>query len=266
MMKKQFQFIVWLALVVPIAIGIMFSLEGCGDDIKPDPCAKEKPVTADFFIYEAFSFTKELEDWKDLDTDTVNSDGVNFVAKEKGAIYEWTLGAETITTRSFYRENYPRGESIEVSLKVNKKPDKNCFPNDDGDDIKVRNFYTTKKSWCDSRLDGTYRGADDDAPTAIREITIEICAPNLTQPSLSESLRINNLTGGCDIFGFGIYQPGYTQLGFGSAGGGTPCLVPVGVARLDSINRNLVTIFYSRLESVNSFKRINKKFVGTRIK
>jgi hypothetical protein len=259
-MKKKLTFFVLLALLG----AFVFSLEGCGDDPKPDPCAKEKPVTADFFIYETFG-NPILEGWKNVDADTVAAYGVTFLAAEKNAVYEWTLGAETITTRSFYREKFPRGQNLDLSLKVTKTPNKNCFPNDDGVDFKRRSFYTTIDFGCSSRINGTFRGTDEDAPNDVRDVTFEICAPNVVRPDLGKDLRINNLTGGCDIFDF-LEQPGYTQLGFSFPGGGTPCLAPVGVARLDSLDRNSIIIIYTRIESSVSEKRIKKKFIGKRIK
>lgn len=249
-------------LLSGLLLGLMIGLDGCGDDPKLDPCAKEKPVTADFFIYETFQSGRDY--WKSYDSDTVNSFGVTFVAKEKNANYEWTLGAETITTQSFYRENYPRGQSIEVSLKVTKKPNKTCFPDDDGIDSKARKFFTTKNVWCDSKVNGTYRGADADDPNNLRNITIDVCYLNPINPSFGVGLRIVNLAGGCDLYDFGEYQRGYMQIGFGAPDGGTPCLVPVGIAKLDSLNSNNITIEYTRLVNSTSSIFIKKKFVGKR--
>jgi hypothetical protein len=247
-----------------LIIFFTIALQGCGDDPKPDPCEKERPISADFFIYETFG-NPILEGWKNVDADTVAAYGVTFLAAEKNAVYEWTLGAETITTRSFYREKFPRGQNLEVSLKVTKTPNSNCFPDDDGVDFKRRSFYTTVDFGCSSRINGTFRGADEDAPNEIRDVTFEICAPNLVRPDLGNDLRIDNLTGGCDIFNF-LEQPGYTQLGFSFPGGGSPCLAPVGVARLDSLDRNSITILYTRIISSTNENRISKKFVGKRIK
>jgi hypothetical protein len=250
------------SLLSRFLVCLIIGLAGCGDNPKPDPCAKEKPVSADFFIYEAFQSGEGL--WKNYDSDTVNSFGVSFVAKEKNATYEWTLGAETITTQSFYRENYPRGQSIEVSLKVTKKPSKACFPDDDGVDIRTRKFFTTKNVRCDSKMNGTYRGADADDPNNLRNVIIDVCYLNPIRPDIGVSLRMNNLAGGCDIFEFGEYQPGYKQVGFGAPGGGTPCLIPVGLAKLDSLNNNVITINYTVLINSNSSTFVKKKFVGKR--
>jgi hypothetical protein len=255
-MKKQLTFFVLLALLG----AFVFSLEGCGDEPKPDPCANEKPVTADFLIYESAGF----DFWKKYDTDTVASFGVNFVAVEKNATYEWTLGDETIATRSFYRENYPRGQSIDVSLKVTKAPNKNCFPLDDGVDFKERKFYTTSDFDCSSLVTGTFRGSDEGDPNNTRDVTIIVCAPN-PNPSKSSSLRVTDLVPGCDFFEFAFVSTGYQQVEFAGTYG-VVCNGLAGTAKLDSLSNNKIIASYSVWESESSSNRIKKKFIGFRIK
>jgi hypothetical protein len=255
-MKTIYGFVV----VVAFCVGLI-QLSGCGGEPEPDPCKNLAPVTADFFIYESFALP--VDGWKDYDTDTLTSDYVYFEAKEKDATYEWILGAETITTRSFSRFNFPRGELLDVSLKVTKTPNQFCFPNDDGVDFKERKFYMTPDFWCGSLLNGTFRGADEDTPANVRDVTFEICAPNVLRPDLGPELRINNLVPGCNIFKFS-QQPGHRQLGFWKSDG-TGCLLPEGVAKLDSLSNNRIAVSYSILKSPQSLERVNKKFIGNRI-
>ena len=257
-MKKQLPFLSLLALIG----AFVFSLEGCGDDPKPDPCAKEKPVTADFLIYESFGLA--LDGWKNYDTDTVATFGATFLALEKNATYEWRLGSETITTRSFYRSNYPRGKTIDISLKVTKSPNTKCFPSDDGIDFKERTFYTTPDFGCSSLVTGTFRGSDEDDPKNLRDISFEVCAPN-PNPNKEPGLSVNNLVPGCNYFGFAFVETGYQQVGFAGAHGNI-CKGFGGAAKLDSLNNNRMVITYSVEESSTSVNRINKKFIGTRIK
>jgi hypothetical protein len=247
-------------LLTGLLLGSILLIESCGDDPKPDPCAKEKPVTADFLIYESAGF----DSWKKYDTDTVASLGVNFVAVEKNATYEWTLGAETITSRSFYRENYPRGQSIYVSLKVTKAPSKNCFPLDDGVDFKERKFYTTSDFGCSSLVTGTFRGSDEGDLNNTRDVTINTCSPN-PNPSKPPSLRVTNLVLTCDFFEFAFVSTGYKQVEFAGTYGDV-CKGVGGAAKLDSLNNNKLVVSYSVEESATSTKRIGKKFIGFRIK
>ncbi len=243
-------------------VSLIISLDGCGDEPKPDACAKEKPVSADFLIYETFGLT--LDGWKYYDTDTIASFGVTFVALEKNATYEWTLGSETITTRSFYRDTYPRGTTIDVSLKVTKSPNKKCFPADDGIDFKERTFYTTTDFGCSSRVNGTFRGANEDNPDNVYDITLTPCSPN-PNPSREPSLRVTNLVPGCDFFEFGNNHIGYQQIGFAGTYGDV-CQGIGGAAKLDSLNNDKIVVSYSVWESPTSSKRLAKKFIGIRKK
>ncbi|MCZ8070763.1 MAG: hypothetical protein ACK5UP_15965 [Bacteroidota bacterium] len=255
-MKKLVDVLLSVLLVI-----IIIGLDGCGDEPKPDPCVKEKPVSADFLIYESFGLA--LDGWKNYDTDTVASFGVVFLAVEKNAKYEWKLGSETITTRSFYRDTYPRGKSIDVSLKVTKSPNTKCFPTDDGVDFKERTFYATPDYGCSSLVTGTFRGSDEGDPNNMRDVTFKVCSPN-PKPTKDPSLRVTNLVTGCDFFEFAFENIGYQQVGFAGTYG-TVCMLG-GAAKLDSLSNDKIIVTYFIEESPTSTKVLQKKFIGLRIK
>jgi hypothetical protein len=231
------------------------------DDADPDPCRDKHPTTADFRVYESNQLAYP-NNYTPTDTDTVATDYVVFEAVEDDAVYEWTLGTETITTKSFKRHGFPRGQSIEVSLKVKKLADAKCFPDDDGQDFKTREFYTTSNYHCDSNLNGIFEGFDTSAPSTKREVTIETCA-KYPFPTEQTELRITNLVTDCDAFGFGYNLIGYHQLYF-LGNGQSECLNPEGLA-VASKNNDSIRIDYIVNKSPEDFiNRVKRTFVGKR--
>jgi hypothetical protein len=238
----------------------MFTFSGC--DEPEDPCKGKNAVSADFKIYEVQQLALP-EDYDPLDADTVSTDFVLFEAIEEDATYEWTLGAETITTKSFVRSDFPRGQNFEVSLKVTKTPDKSCFPNDDGEDFKTRKFYTTVNYGCDTRVEGTFEGFNKDEPTKKRTIIIDPCFPN---PFLQNDyvLRINNLVEECDAIDFNLVIAGYRHIYFGG-NGQVGCLNPMGEAKLSITNLDSIKIDYKvRKTQSDPNTLIDKTFIGIR--
>jgi len=125
-----------------LVLGIIVSLlQSCKHDPE-DPCKSLRPVSAAFTIYETFPYVTPSA-WKPYDTDTIRTFGATFTAVEEGASYEWTIGSETIRTRSFYRQDFPINVPIPVTLKVTKNPNRNCFPTDSGVATKTRRFVLT---------------------------------------------------------------------------------------------------------------------------
>ncbi len=182
-----------------IAILLLFILPSCNndDDVAPctdptdsncpnyDPCFGLGEVSADFFIYEAIDtgqgeFTSpEAYDIRKIywpieyyDTDQVLTFGAYFEAKiEDADRYEWHIGSEIITSRSFYRQDFPLGASIPVTLIVEKKPNLNCFPYDDGRDTLTRVFKKAE-SYSGAKIWGTYFVKDLDDPGYEKKVSL----------------------------------------------------------------------------------------------
>jgi len=245
-----------------LLLPMLVLLLSCCEEEEPDPCEALAPVTADFMILEDFYFDYP-ENWEPYDTDTVRSGRVVFMALEEGARYTWTLGAETIHERSFMRHSFPLNQPIEVSLRVEKEPNTNCFPEDDGLDSLRRDFWYIGRCQAPD-FDGEWEGVID-GDTA-RTIFIETCA-EYPDPSPSDdlALRIVNLVEGCDVFnGFEIEYVGFEKIYFKDTGIRN-CLNPIGVARLHGPNKDSITIEYEIDAAVGDIDNtIQKTFQGKR--
>ncbi len=117
---------------------MVVSTWSCNPDkeIAPEnPCANAQEVKADFVI-------EELVGDRYFEGDTIADYGtkVRFRALQSAEEYTWILGAETLHTQSFIRTNFPFGW-LDVKLVIKRKPNKQCFPNDDGIDSASRPFY-----------------------------------------------------------------------------------------------------------------------------
>ncbi|PZE15820.1 hypothetical protein DNU06_16235 [Putridiphycobacter roseus] len=144
-----------------------FSLLACKKDQaeiaafnKNCSCAEE--VSAEFLIENVSNFSNYS-----VDTDSCHAGrNIRFTAIEENANYTWYIGAEVLTERSFVRF-FPTdlaGQSIPISLKVEKTPNTICLPYDDGLDSTERflgiadpynsfDFYNTPQP----QWEGTFR-------------------------------------------------------------------------------------------------------------
>jgi hypothetical protein len=256
-MKYSVIRIVVACLLVICLFGVL-TFSGCGGG-EPNPCKELHQVTADFNIYETRDF-KLPDDYVFFDADTVASNYLIFEAAEEDATYEWTLGAETITTRSFTRNSFPRGKNIEVSLKVTKTPNTKCFPKDDGQDVVTRKFYTNTDFNCGSRINGSFKGHEVDDPNNERVVDIETCKPSPAKPDFV-NVRLNNLVSGCEIVGFLDSFAGYKHLYFS---GTTHCKEAAGIARIPLAYPDSINIEYEIDDANNPSLRVKKKFKGIR--
>lgn len=145
--------------------------EKCYDVSNPvcenyNPCSLRSPVTAEFAIGQIYSANviHPADKYNEVfieDSIFPNNCSISFRAKEMDAKYTWYLGSEEINTRTFARVFYklPLGKYT-VTLIVEKAPDLKCFPNDDGRDTVVKNFYIVR--YCDLNTTGLYKGVIDD--------------------------------------------------------------------------------------------------------
>ncbi len=129
----------WIIFSISILGGCK---DKCHDSSNPDcdnydPCQGKTQTNATFIIEENIGGL-----W--VEGDTISGDlPVRFTATADADSFIWTLGAETIYTKSFIRTDFPRGQYININLiVVNKNPALNCFPKDNGRDTFDRTFFT----------------------------------------------------------------------------------------------------------------------------
>jgi hypothetical protein len=101
-----------------------------------DPCFSKQATNADFKIEELVG-----SHW--FETDSVNGrlNTIRFTATQTAASYTWLIGSEVIHDKSFTRTRFPANRWINITLIIQRTPDKQCFPNDDGIDTLVKKMY-----------------------------------------------------------------------------------------------------------------------------
>jgi hypothetical protein len=105
------------------------------DDIVPDnPCNGFKYTKAEIIIEEQVG-----DRWFEGDT-VGDMNPCRFSSVQSAEEYTWCIGAEVLKTKSFIRKYFPSGW-LDVSLVIKRKPNKLCFPNDDGIDSIYKRFY-----------------------------------------------------------------------------------------------------------------------------
>lgn len=257
---------------------LMVLLTSCPDEdpVKPDPCEGKKPVTAEFEIME--SKYSDINDFMSR-SDTILMKNIgNFIAKEENSNYSWRIGdddREFTTSKVSLRFLEVLGK-IPVRLIVKKTPDTLCFPNDDGIDTITKTLFV--KKYTESDMIGNYWGVNLDAP---RDSFLVSIGWYHSWSADNDYYFINNLPNGCndtmniykqidqpipdDIIGFQV-KPMNKMLIFESSGDKkTNCLGATGTAILTD-GANDIEIDYNAFISRDDFTRINRKFIGRRIK
>ena len=120
-------------------------IQNCKDEPPPDPCKGVTPVSADFSFYEIV--VSYDHDWMPdifIETDTVYWISlVEFRPKNKNYdYYEWHIGAEVLNSKTVRRTGFPQNEHINITLIVKSKPNKECYPDDDGIDTITKTFFS----------------------------------------------------------------------------------------------------------------------------
>ncbi len=175
-----------LVLGLILIAGFAFTLQSCkecDDPRNPDcdnynPCLDAAATSANFTIKEAtiqHITSPNLTDFL-MDTDSCYMNSVFFEATQQDAdSFIWKIGNE-VEPRYGKQVNvtFPnnlRGTTFNVRLIVKRKPNTQCFPNDDGIDTVTRKFYfvrfNEKLSW-----EGTYYGSDADKPDSLYTIVL----------------------------------------------------------------------------------------------
>jgi hypothetical protein len=163
----------------------------------PDPCAGKKPVTADFKIKEVLGPGSYWSSFKTETDDILTNKNVIFEAVEQDAQYTWYIGSEVLTTRNFgryFNESYV-GQTIPVTLIVEKEPSTLCFPNDPGRDSVTK--YMKVHDFCDldnSLMNGTFRIARE-MQTDSFDFQIEMFEHQSTATGLCSALSLYNTDG-----------------------------------------------------------------------
>lgn len=171
-----------------------------------DPCYGETEVSADFEIGNRFGVLPEVRDIFIEDSLFLSGEFLRFKAKEKGAYYKWYLGTELIegygdslVGRTLV--NLPVGRYT-AALKVNKAPNLDCQPNDDGEDSVMKYFYVVEP--CDLMISNRFRGVFEGFEQDSVEIEFIFADFHFTQACAGEQLfGINLLAPNLDsIVGF----------------------------------------------------------------
>jgi len=217
---------------------IIFLMASCCKD--PDPCAGQSEVKAKFYAnnksYYLPSWVKPywiMYDWKNQSTL-----GAQFVVDStvKWESLEWHIGSEVIKDEpSVYRNNFPDEADIPVTLIIRNKPNRSCFPQDDGIDTLTKVYHFTSKT---NRLIGTFRGAFTDVPGRTDTFEFTTLYGELYGPS--DFRTYDSTVFSIDTFPFiGCrYQPTFganTNESFAYAFGKTWCTNPDDNRRIGSI-------------------------------
>jgi hypothetical protein len=145
--------------VIKIALLLLVSFAAvmCKKKVQPTlseinkDCGCAKELSADFLMEEIGSLSVTFP--KLTLCDSIFGDkNVTFTAIEDGASYTWILGLDTVhtktVTRFFY--NWMVGNSYPITLIVRKKPNKICYPYDDGIDTITKMIHVARTGNFDS--------------------------------------------------------------------------------------------------------------------
>ena len=147
-----------------IYLALILLFNGCCKE-KVNPCKNQQATSADFIIEEIL-FTDQNHPEKNVlvETDLVNgSNLVRFRSKQEFDEYTWLIGSEVIHEKSFSRKYFPENSKIEVTLIGKRKPNKQCFPNDDGIDT-VKKIFSTIAKDLNLEQKHAYHGYNTDNP------------------------------------------------------------------------------------------------------
>ncbi len=205
-----------------IVTGLGSCKKKCYDKANPDcenydPCYGKKETSAQFVIEELL-----LDDWNGkeiwIEADTFNGgyvSTVRFRALNDADSFIWTIGAETLHTKSFIRNSFPRNLHDNVSLiVVNKHPNSKCFPSDDGRDTSIHKIFTWPEEYYwdmnlkkhvftnPTPIKGFYKGYYKSMP--VSEVIIGFYDSNLYCPAVDPFIRPNgyliNIPNGYNTF------------------------------------------------------------------
>lgn len=185
----------YFKLLLLFSFGFCLLLTTCKkpDCVKPEypeeegPCAGEHEVSAEFDVKSLVTIpsfgTSFVSQW----THPEGEEGMflvlptaRFVALEDEANYQWNIGAGEYDTQigqlSFSDADI--GSIIPITLKVDKTPNLDCFPDDNGMDTITK--YMKVIDRCDVPTLGRYLGAWKRSPLDVFELEIKYQMPDLS--------------------------------------------------------------------------------------
>jgi hypothetical protein len=148
-----------------LALFVVLFFSSCKKECE-NPCKDKAEVSANFKVYEVLwgEPPKDPPFYEPYATDTIWTKG-RFVADEEGASYTWLIGAGVYNTKEVTLD-FPSsliGSSVPVTLIVEKTPNKECFPNDDGRDTFTKRVFLKNKQ----DFKGTFQAPDPEDPNKI---------------------------------------------------------------------------------------------------
>lgn len=167
-------------------------------------CAKE--VSAEFDILEPLHLSYDVTNPYLMETDHVLAGGsILFKAKEENAEYTWYIGADVEHTRQIDRFfiSPMAGNTIPITLVVKKKPNKICFPTDDGYDSITR--YMHLYAYTDTNImEGVFRIAPKNSIDSI-DLKFNIrgtyyAGTSIYEPETGRGLDVYNFDGNGSFF------------------------------------------------------------------
>ncbi|NJN78718.1 MAG: hypothetical protein HC803_10675, partial [Saprospiraceae bacterium] len=218
------------------------------------------PVTSSFVISELlpYAYTRWENEgffWEQRNSDTVYSRNLEFEAPEGMDKYTWVIGSEVLHDRVIVRKNFPPNEIIPITLIVERTPNRECFPNDDGIDTLVRNLFY-EDDYYNSLFFGEYKGHFLRLPNDDFIIKFEGKPPfTIGDTSFTEYARFGNLfqacqevvfmTGGLNANRFLLFETGNLTQGGGSCGS------PMGKIKVTGTNDEKIRIEFRYINGDN---------------
>ena len=144
-----------------LLVGVVALLGGCSrcdrHDPEPDLCQNVKPASAAFTGLDAPSFYDKRWIFS-YDTDTLLASVILLTAKDTTCSYEWKIGDNTYTTRSFTLHDLPADQPVVVELRVRKKQASPCLDSAKGDFTDTLRRTFVYDSHRQTVISGRFRG------------------------------------------------------------------------------------------------------------
>lgn len=158
--------------------------EPCTDPLNPNcvnyhPCNGTQPTKADF-VLEEFIGDRDFGNYVEGDTIWC-CNSVRFRPLQTADEYIWILGADTVREKIAYRSKFPLEGWFDATLIIKRKPNRQCYPDDDGVDTLHRKFYVwptnndgtqTPPRYPDFPIYGTYYGYNESNPNHYFYVTL----------------------------------------------------------------------------------------------
>ena len=229
------------------------------DDPAPDPCAVEKAYPLSIRFVERFGTPTP---------DTATS-GQDITFEAQGLLYtswKWQIGTDprihTGQRLSLYFRPTEYGR-IAVRLIGTRPPNPACNPKDDGVDTVQRTLVLVPYSALSrAPIYGRFHGFNLDAPADTFTIRI-FRAPCLPTPDVYDCSYIRNLGRGCQSPHFEV-SPSWRGVFFNYGRNDYGCLTEFGKGWLTT--RDSIRVEYAQFANSTSLDRVNRVFVGKRMR